>query len=118
MSAAYQFSAVECKRLVHAFRLAKGRLHPRGHESPKKFICCALDSLSSQGKIERRISDLAQKKVIKPRLEGKFTLESWLVERGVRPWECANPRKLMHIHRQQWLDMLIAEFTELAKVAR
>jgi hypothetical protein len=111
-----QFTKRQRQALVEAFKLVKGQLKPHSYESAEKFICCALDRLATKGRVSDEISNLAQQRVIEPRLEGELTLESWLGAKGVNPWVYPNMRELMHNHRQQWLDLLIKEFSDLAEV--
>ena len=52
------------------------------------------------------------KAIVKKRLEGRLSLESWLKKRGFPIPEVIPPEleQKLRNHRLQWLDLLIAEF--------
>lgn len=120
-----KFTAQQCRQLTHAFRLARAEIQ-RGtwrNSDSQQFICLVLDGLAAGKKIAGTTALMAQDKVIMKRLAPSSSLGRWLQDRGYvggnfsfRP-EQAETRKAINMHRIAWLDQLIKEFTELAKVA-
>ena len=111
-----KFTKRQRQELTHAFKLVKKNL--LAHHSDLRYICLVLGSLSDRGEISKRVSNMAQLKVIHCRLEGWSSLEAWLRHKGVEVGMlCARLghfaiNKMLYTHRQQWLDLLIAEFSE------
>lgn len=83
------------------------------NQSP--YICDALGSVicrtfglsySEHAALKNKVNDI--RSLITERIEYKFSLESWLISKGV-PRQDITP-VLMQKHRLQWMDMLISEF--------
>jgi ribosomal protein L16/L10AE len=79
----------------------------------EKFICIAIYTAAGHSK---RVTDRDVERcrnIVESRLEGKETIESWLVTQGCVPEHnlCDRSTKdRIQAHRHAWLDMLIAEF--------
>ncbi len=99
------------------FKQAKQRLAMDYSEtcnapSKEKFICIAIIAAAAHTK---RITDKDVERcteVVESRLEGAYTLEGWLVDRGCIPENFHGHNILDSIQalRHAWLDLLIAEF--------
>jgi len=85
------------------------------YTSKSPYICDALGSVihgtlglsnSEYTALRNKLSDI--RSLIAHRIEYKFSLESWLISKGV-PRQEITPI-LMQKHRLQWMDMLISEF--------
>ena len=98
------------------FRVAKGivgRTRREAFERGRhKFICVALGIAENEGLISK--ADLLKaQRIIRRRLNGFTTLETWLAHR-----RCISPMgriddavcDAIQRHRHDWLDLLIAEF--------
>jgi hypothetical protein len=79
----------------------------------EKFICIAITVAAANCK---RMTDEDVERcedVIKSRMDGVYTLECWLVDRGCIPGEFLHDHNILdriQAHRHAWLDLLIAEF--------
>jgi hypothetical protein len=79
----------------------------------EKFICIAITVAAANCK---RITDEDVERcedVIKSRMDGEYTLEGWLNDRGcVRVQELGDrtTKDRIQAHRHAWLELLIAEF--------
>ncbi len=111
-----KFTKRQRQELTHAFKLVKKNL--RAQHASLRYICLVLDSLWARGEINKRVSDMAQLKVIHSRLDGWSSLERWLRHKGVE-MDMLRVRlghfavnEMLCTHRKQWLDLLIAEFSE------
>ena len=112
---ARKFTARECHQMVHALRLAKRRIESHAG----RFICLALDSLVLHGEIQRRTANLLQE-IIMGRISPYPSLDTWVaVNAGVEPARLGSKPFVEDVrqHRVKWIDLLIKEFTDLAKVA-
>ena len=110
-----KFTARECRQMVRALQLAKGRIENRAG----RFICLALDSLVVGGEIQRRTANLLQEMVME-RISPYPTLDTWVaVNAGVGLARFGSKAFVEDVrqHRVKWIDLLIREFTDLAKVA-
>ena len=80
-----------------------------------QYICTALRGTLtynySEASEEYQAYKLA-KAIVKERLEGRLSLESWLKKRGFLFHTELTPEveQKLRNHRLQWLDLLIAEF--------
>lgn len=109
-----KFTARECRQMVHALQLAKRRIESRAG----RFICLTLDSLVVQGEIQQRTANLLQE-MIMGRIHPYRSLDIWISANTN-----AGPAKFSKAfieaarqHRIKWIDLLIKEFTDLAKAA-
>jgi hypothetical protein len=100
------------------FRQAKQRLAVDYDEtcndpSKEKFICIAITVAAANCK-RITVKDVERcEDVIKSRMDGVYTLEGWLVDRGCIPEAFLNDHNILdriQAHRHAWVDMLIAEF--------
>ena len=110
-----KFTAQECRQMVHALRLAKRRIE----NGAGRFICLTLDSLVLHGEIQRRTANLLQEMIIE-RISPYPSLDTWIVANTrVEPARFGSKAFVedVHQHRVKWIDLLIKEFTDLAKVA-
>lgn len=111
---ARKFTARECRQMVHALRLVKGRIENRAG----RFICLTLDSLVLQGEIQLRTANLLQE-IVMGRISPHSSLDIWIAANtNVGP---ANFSKAFieaaRKHRIKWIDLLIKEFADLEKAA-
>lgn len=109
-----KFTARERRQMVHALRLAKRRIE--GHAST--FICLALDSLVVGGEVQHRTASLLQE-MIMDRISPYGSLNSWVavnVGLGATKFHEKAFAEDIRKHRIKWLDLLIKEFTDPAKV--
>lgn len=110
-----KFTKRQRQELTHAFKLVKENL--LAQDPDLRYICIVLDSLWERGEISKRVTRMAQLKVIHSRLEGWSSLEAWLRHKGVE-MDMLRMRlgfavnEMLYTHRKQWLDLLIAEFSE------
>jgi hypothetical protein len=78
-----------------------------------KFICIAIITASAYSK-RLTGSDIERcTDIVESRLEGEYTLESWLESKGCVGNYLTHDRATkdrMQEHRHAWLDLLIAEF--------
>ena len=112
---ARKFTARECRQMVRALRLVKGRIE----SCAGRFICLTLDSLVLQGEIQERTSNLLQE-MIMGRISPYQSLDTWVaVNAGVEPARFGSKQFVEDVrqHRVKWIDLLITEFSDLAKVA-
>ena len=110
-----KFTARECRQMVHALKLAKKHIENRAG----RFICLTLDSLVLHGEIQRRTANLLQE-VIMGRISPYPSLDSWIVANvSMTPARFGSKVFVEDVrqHRVKWIDLLIKEFTDLAKVA-
>lgn len=110
-----KFTARECRQMVHALRLAKRRIESRAG----RFICLTLDSLVLHGEIQQRTADLLREMVME-RISPYPSLDTWIAANTrVEPARFGPKAFVEDVrqHRIKWLDLLIKEFTDLAKVA-
>lgn len=110
-----KFTARECRQMVHALKLAKKRIEDRAG----RFICLTLDSLVLHGEIQRRTANLLQE-MIMGRISPYPSLDTWVaVNAGVEPARFGSKPFVEDVrqHRVKWIDLLITEFSDLAKVA-
>jgi hypothetical protein len=79
----------------------------------EKFICIAVTTAAAYTK-RMTVADVKRcEGIVKSRMDGEYTLESWLVDRGCIPVKFLNDRNILdriQAHRHAWLDLLIAEF--------
>lgn len=111
---ARKFTARECRQMVHALRLAKNRIENRAG----RFICLTLDSLVLHGEIQQRTADLLREMVME-RISPYGSLDSWVAANvELQPAKFGGKAFAEDIrkHRIKWLDLLIKEFTDPAKV--
>jgi hypothetical protein len=66
------------------------------------FICVALNHYCDL--------DYPCESIVKERMEGYYTLETWLESRGIIILARSNYREEMLEYRHRWLDELIKEF--------
>lgn len=104
--------------LVRAFRAAKLHLSPSRFKGNDKseFICWAINGARRAGEISAEERDLA-KRVIESRLGDYIELVSWLLApsspvRGLVLDDRYSGGYKLQLHRQAWLDLLIAEFSD------
>ena len=110
-----KFTARECRQMVHALRLAKRRIESR----TGRFICLTLDSLVLHGEIQQRTADLLREMVME-RISPYPSLDTWIAANTrVEPSRFGSKAFVEDVrqHRVKWIDLLIKEFTDLAKVA-
>ena len=110
-----KFTARECRQMVHALRLAKRRIEIRAD----RFICLTLDSLVLHGEIQWRTANLLRE-IISVRISPYPSLDTWVaVNAGVEYARFGSKQFVEDVrqHRVKWIDLLIKEFTDLAKVA-
>lgn len=112
---ARKFTARECRQMVHALRLAKRRIESRAG----RFICLTLDSLVVQSEIQQRTANLLQE-MIMGRIHPYGSLDTWIAANTrMEPSRFGSKAFVEDVcqHRVKWIDLLIKEFTDLAKVA-
>lgn len=112
---ARKFTARECRQMVHALRLVKRRIESRAG----RFICLTLDSLVAQSEIQLRTAGLLREMIME-RISPYPTLDTWIAANTrVEPSRCGSKASVEDVrqHRVKWIDLLIKEFTDLAKVA-
>lgn len=112
---ARKFTARECRQMVHALRLVKGRIEI----CAGRFICLTLDSLVLQGEIQQQTANLLQE-IVMGRISPYGSLDTWIAANTrVEPARFASKAFVEDVcqHRIKWIDLLIKEFTDLAKVA-
>lgn len=120
-----KFTAQQCRQMAHALRFARAEIQRRAqpNNDSQHFICLVLDGLVTSKKITEDTALMLQDKVIMKRLAPSSSLGRWLQERGYVEAnfsyraDMAETRKAINKHRIAWLDLLIKEFSELAKVA-
>jgi hypothetical protein len=117
-----KFTKRQCRQLVDAFRKTRAVIEPMSDRpNHHAFICLALEDLADEGEITDETALLAQTEVIEARLNGAYTLNTWLVRQGaVDEREARNDpehHSRVNQHRLAWLDLLIKEFSDLAEVA-
>ena len=100
--------------LVGMWLMAKRRIE----SCAGRFICLTLDSLVLQGEIQRRTANLLQE-MIMGRIHPYGSLDSWIAANtNVGPAKFSRAFiEAARQHRIKWIDLLIKEFTDLAKVA-
>jgi hypothetical protein len=93
--------------------LAKDFKETLSGSGKEKFICIAITTAAAHCK---RITDEDVERcedVIKSRMDGEYTLEGWLNDRGCIPEAFLNDHNILdriQAHRHAWLDQMIAEF--------
>ena len=100
------------------FKRAKQRLAMDFKETlngsgKEKFICIAITTAAAYTKRMTSRDIERCEGIIKSRMDGAYTLENWLVDRGCIPVAFLNDRNILdriQAHRHAWLDLLIAEF--------
>lgn len=110
----HKFTARKCRQMVHALRLAKRRIESRAD----RFICLTLDSLVLHGEIQQRTADLLREMVME-RISPYPPLDTWIAANTrVEPARFGSKAFVEDVrqHRIKWLDLLIKEFTDPAKV--
>lgn len=100
-------STIERKEIAAAFRAAKSMLAKPPLMLGSNFICIALEYSQSLDSARSNAAVDAAIGVIRYRMCGSATLESWLRKHlGV----CAADEFDMQAYRHRWLDALIEEF--------
>lgn len=100
------------KKIAAGFAAAKQYLWDGVEEFPRNkssYICLALRNACDKKAISVKVQ-IACALVISSRLDGSFTLKSWLRARGICAEAMSNA--LIQQHRHAWLDLLIKEFSE------
>jgi hypothetical protein len=93
--------------------LAKDLHEAYNRSGKEKFICIAITTAAAHTK---RITEEDRSRctaIVESRLEGTYTMEGWLVDRGCIPeYELCDraTKDRIQAHRHAWVDMLIAEF--------
>jgi hypothetical protein len=93
--------------------LAKDLHEAYNHSGKEKFICIATTTAAAHSK---RITNEDVERctdIVESRLEGAYTMEGWLNDRGCVPeYELCDrtTKDRIQAHRHAWVDMLIAEF--------
>ena len=93
--------------------LAKDYSETCNAPTKEKFICIAITVAAAHCK---RVTDGDTERcedVIKSRMDGEYTLEGWLADRGCIFGEFLNDHNILdriQAHRHAWLELLIAEF--------
>lgn len=103
---------VSNKKIAAGFAAAKQYLWDGEEEFPinkSSYICLALKRARDKKEISRK-AYLACASIISSRLDGTYTLKSWLIARGIWKWELTATE--VQVHRHAWLDLLIKEFSE------
>ena len=94
-------------------RLAKAFKETLDGSGKEKFICIAITIAAAHCK-RMTVADVERcEDVIKSRMDGVYTLEGWLVDRGCIPETFLNDHNILdriQAHRHAWLELLIAEF--------
>jgi hypothetical protein len=93
--------------------LAKDLHEAYNHSGKEKFICIAIITAAAHCKRITKEDVERCTEVVESRLEGAYTLEGWLNDRGCVPGHelCDRATKdRIQAHRHAWLDLLIAEF--------
>ena len=103
---------VSNKEIAAGFAAAKQYLWDGEEECPinkASYICSALKSACDEKEISMKVC-LACASIISSRLDGEYTLRSWLKARGI----CVEELTATEVqgHRHAWLDLLIKEFSE------
>jgi hypothetical protein len=101
------------------FKQAKQRLAMDYSETcntptKEKFICIAITTAAAHCK-RMTVADVERcEDVIKSRMDGEYTLEGWLADRGCVANDyfqfSRTTKDRIQAHRHAWLDLLIAEF--------
>jgi hypothetical protein len=79
----------------------------------EKFICIAIAIAAGRSKHVTEADVERCGGIVESRIQGMYTLESWLESKGCIPDYslCGRTTKdRIQAHRHAWLDMLIAEF--------
>lgn len=100
------------KKIAAGFATAKKYLCDGAEENLRnktQYICIALKNACNKKEISVKVQ-IACALVISSRLDGAFTIRTWLREQGI----CAEAMTYAHMqaHRHAWLDLLIKEFSE------
>lgn len=85
-----------------------GPYHAPGADNTETYICDAISQACRDGAITKNERDLVRN-LIATRIEWRFSLNRWLVTKGVPPDEITSPR--LQAHRRAWVNLLIAEFS-------
>ena len=101
------------------FKQAKQRLAMDYSETcntptKEKFICIAITTAAENCK-RMTVADVERcEDVIKSRMDGEYTLEGWLADRGCVAHDyfqfSRTTKDRIQAYRHAWLDLLIAEF--------
>lgn len=103
---------VSNKKIAAGFAAAKQYLWDGVEEPPRNkssYICLALKNACNKKAISVKVQ-IACALVISSRLDGAFTMRTWLRARGIFAEDMSNA--LMQKHRHAWIDLLIKEFSK------
>lgn len=100
------------KKIAAGFATAKKYLCDGAEENLRnktQYICIALKNACNKKEISVK-AQIACALVISSRLDGAFTIRTWLREQGI----CAEAMTYAHMqaYRHAWLNLLIKEFSE------
>lgn len=98
----FTYSKTQRQRIAEVFTLAKQHLRTRNGEPGHTYICNAIRLSVPPSTAKKRAMH-----VVRDRLEGAHTLRHWLERRGI---DCSDDT-VVQMHRHNWLDQLIAEFS-------
>lgn len=103
---------VSNKKIAAGFVVAKQYLWDGAEENLRnktQYICIALKNACNKKEISVKVQ-IACALVISSRLDGAYTIRTWLRKQGI----CAEALTSAHMqaHRHAWLDLLIKEFSE------
>ena len=77
-----------------------------------EYICWSMMKFEELKHGTDEVTKYIQEMVIYPRIEGNVTLRCWLSLQGIPEHELQQQNgKLMQIHRRQWVEQLIKEFS-------
>lgn len=77
-----------------------------------EYICWAMGEFENNKYNSSEVTNYIREAIIYPRIEGSGTLKGWLMLQGIPEDElCHQNGKLMQIHRRQWVEQLIREFS-------
>lgn len=100
------------KKIAAGFVVAKRYLWDGVEEltgNKSSYICFALRNACNKKEISIKVC-LACTSIISSRLNGSFTLKTWLRAQGIFVGDISNA--LLQKHRHAWLDLLIKEFSK------
>ena len=103
---------VSNKKIAAGFVVAKQYLWDGAEELPRNkssYICSALKNACNKKAISVKVQ-IACALIISSRLDGPFTMRSWLRAQGILAETMTDA--LMQKHRHAWLDLLLKEFSK------
>ena len=82
------------------------------HYGKHEYICWSMEKFEERKYCETTVSSYIMQNIIYPRLQGDCTMTRWLQKQGVPEKELKKEKgKFVQIHRRQWVEQLIKEFS-------